>query len=173
MNHTYKLLISLFVLLFASCSSKKESASLISITFDDIAGFMEPNNPLIVNTTIAHSGNTCAMVDKEHVYGPTFRRNLSLLPIQKIKKVKIKGWVRKDSDSANLKIVCSVSKGDVNVYWNAIDTKSKNLKKGEWQEIEFENDISKANAPEFTLSVYPLNDDNEKILIDDLTIEFE
>jgi hypothetical protein len=173
MKHITKLLFSIFVLILASCSTKKESASLISITFDDISGFLDPNNPIIINTAIAHSGNTCAMVDKEHIYGPTFRRNLSLLPIQKIKKVKIKGWVRKDSDSANLKIVCSVSNGEANMYWNAIDTKSKNLKKGEWQEIEFENDISKANAPEYTLSVYPMNDDNDKILIDDLTIEFE
>jgi len=173
MNHLFKLLITLTAIVFASCSAKNESDAFILVTFDDISGYLDPNNPGIINTTIAHSGNTCAMVDKDNFYGLTFRRKLSQLPIQNIKKVKVKAWVRKDTNAGNLKLVCSVTNGDANLFWNAIDTKSASLKKGEWQEIQFENDISKSNSPELTLSIYPMNDDQDKILIDDLTIEFE
>ena len=58
-------------------------------------------------------------------------------------------------------------------FWNALDSKSFNLKNGEWTELKGEFDISAHNDPASLLKIYPVYQDGEMILIDDLEIAFD
>ena len=164
----------IFTLIFMfGCNKGKETNNTYLITFDDIAGYLSsPNNSLLV-TNLAHSGNTCAFVDKDLLYGATYKRSLKDLSTKQINKITLKAWVRKDVENTNLKLVCSINKGEETIFWNAIETKSQNLVNGEWKEINYTFDISKVNAPENTVIIYPLNDGVSKIMLDDLSIIVE
>ncbi len=165
--------LAVIAILVSSCSRDKAIDNTYLISYDDIAGFTpSPNNTLMISG-ISHSGNTCTYVDKDLTYGATYKRLLSEFSSKKANKVTLKAWVRKDVDNANLKLVCSVNKGEETILWNAIDTKSQNLVKGEWKEITFDTDISKVNDGANHLIIYPLNDGEGKIMMDDLLISFE
>jgi hypothetical protein len=164
----------LFTLIFLfGCNNAKETNNTYLITFDDIAGYLStPNNSLLV-TNLAHSGNTCAYVYKDLLYGATYKRSLKDLSPKQINKITLKAWVRKDVENANLKLVCSINKGEETIFWNAIETKSQSLVNGEWKEISYTFDISKVNSPENNVIIYPLNDGVSKIMLDDLSINVE
>jgi hypothetical protein len=165
--------LAVIAILISSCSGDKPVDNTYLITYDDVAGFTaSPNNTLLISG-IAHSGNTCTFVEKDFAYGATYKRKFSEFSSKKINKIILKAWVRKDVDNANLKLVCSIDKGTETVYWNGIDTKSQNLVKGEWKEIQGEYEVSKFNLPDNVINIYPLNDGDAKILMDDLLISFE
>jgi len=165
--------LAVIAILASSCSGNKTIDNTYLITYDDMAGFTSSPNSSLMISGISHSGNTCTYVDKDLTYGATYKRKFSEFSSKKVNKMTLKSWVRKDVDNANLKLVCSVNKGEETILWNAIDTKSQNLVKGEWKEITFETDLSKVNSGENTLIIYPLNDGEGKIMMDDLLISFE
>lgn len=165
--------LAVIAILVSSCSGNKTIDNTYLITYDDMAGFTSSPNSTLMISTMSHSGNTCTFVDKDLTYGATYKRLISELSSKKINKVTLRVWVRKDVDNANLKLVCSINKGEETILWNAIDTKSQNLVKGEWKEITFDTDISKVNDGGNNLIIYPLNDGEGKIMMDDLLINFE
>lgn len=169
----YTGVLALIAILATSCSENKIIDNTYLITYDEIAGFTCSQNSTLILTGLSHSGNTCTYVDKDLTYGATYKRKFAEFSFKKMNKMTLNAWVRKDVDNANLKLVCSVNKGEETILWNAIDTKSQNLVKGEWKEISFETDLSKVNSGENTLIVYPLNDGEGKIMMDDLLISFE
>lgn len=167
-------LLLLVVLLFGaqSCNEGTSSNIVYNMSFDDISAYT--NDPSIVNNTASHSGLNCVQINKDRIYGSTFSKKLSTISPTPIHHVKLKAWARLSSSNGHVKIVCSVENdSSKSFFWNALDSKSFNLKNGEWTELKGEFDISANNDPAYLLKIYPVYQDGEMILIDDLEVSFD
>ena len=165
---------AVLVLIFGLGACQQESTfnPTYNISFDDVSGYT--NDPTIITNTVAHSGINCVQVTKDLIYGSTFSKKLGTISAVPIHKVKMKAWVRPSSSNGGIKLVCSVENdSSKSFFWNAIDSKSFNLKNGEWGEIKGEFDITAQNDPSHLLKIYPVHQAGESILIDDLEITFE
>ncbi|MBK7965046.1 MAG: hypothetical protein IPK10_06990 [Bacteroidetes bacterium] len=161
-------------LLFGVQACKEEATinPTYNISFDDISGYTK--DPSIINNTVSHSGLNCVQINKDMIYGSTFSKKLGSISATPINLVKMKVWVRLSSSDGYVKIVCSVENdSSKSFYWNALDSKSFNLKNGEWTEINGEFNIKAHNNPNHLLKIYPLHQEGEMILIDDLELSFE
>jgi hypothetical protein len=106
------------------------------------------------------------------LYGLTYRRIISEISNIPFKKIKVSAWVRRDVASANLKLVCAIENGNENVFWGSYETKSKAQQLGTWEQINAEFDVKVFYNGSYSLAIYPVNDGTDRILLDDLTIEF-
>lgn len=168
-------LYSAVVALFLGTGACKQEATInpvYNISFDDISAYT--NDASIITNTASHSGINCVQVNKDRIYGSTFSKRLSSISAVPIRMIKMKAWVRPSSSNGAIKLVCSVENdSSKSFFWNALDSKSFNLKNGEWGEINGNFDISAQNDPSYLLKIYPVYQDGESILIDDLELTFE
>lgn len=167
------LILSGTLLLTAQACDEGESHNLTyNISFDDISAYS--NDPTIVNNTTSHSGLNCVQINKDLIYGSTFSKKLGTISTTPVRHINMKAWVRLSSSNSHVKIVCSVENdSSKSFYWNALDSKSFNLKSGEWTELKGEFDISAVNDPTHLLKIYPVYQEGESILIDDLELSFD
>ncbi len=154
-----------------SCSDDKSSSSLYFITFDDLAGFTHHSSIKTVN--YAYSGNKCVQLNKEFIYGPTFSMKIADLRPGPINRLILKGRVRIETEKGKMQIVCSIDSADKTIYWNAIDSRTHDLKPGEWKEISSTFDLSKVNDKENKINIYPMHDGEGNTFIDNLEFSFE
>ncbi|MFN8154595.1 MAG: hypothetical protein U0Y08_09915 [Bacteroidia bacterium] len=165
------LIVSLFAGL-ASCSEPEKTNTTFHISYDDVAGFVD--QPAIVSNPLAHSGVKCAQVNQETIYGPTYSRKIGDMVNFLPKKIKIKAYVRLENASSVVKMVCSIDNDSAQtVYWNALDTKTANIKPGSWELLEGELEFEGKAQAGYKLSVYPLFDKGGNTLIDDVELGFE
>lgn len=166
------MLITTLLFVAQACNEGESGNPTYNMSFDDISAYT--NDPSIVNNTASHSGLNCVQISKDLIYGSTFSKKLSAISPTPIHHVKMKAWVRLSSSNGYVKIVCSVENdSSKSFYWNALDSKTFNLKNGEWTELKGEFDITAVNDPAHLLKIYPVYQEGEAILIDDLELSFD
>ncbi|MBL7924854.1 MAG: hypothetical protein JNL88_11700 [Bacteroidia bacterium] len=160
------------LLYLSACSEEKETDTVFHVSFDEVAGFC--NHAAIVSNTLSHSGLKCVQLNPDMVYGPTFSRKIGEVITFQPKRIKVRAYVRLDSPSSVVKLVCSIDNdSSKTIFWNALDSKSANLKAGNWEILEGVFEVAGKNQPGYKFNLYPMYDKGGNILVDDLTFSFE
>lgn len=163
-----KILCIVFLLGLISCGNNDKYINHIG--YEEAAGFVQ--NPTISSEQY-HSGSVSVKVNPDNQYGLTFKRRLGSVSSGKRSKIRIRSWVRSDSDLSSAKLVCAIDSGETNLFWSATDTKDIELKPGIWKEMKAEFEISKASGPDNTLVIYGLNTGKGSVWIDDISFTIE
>ena len=170
------LLVILAALLFAGCSSSdKDSGLVFSNSMESNLAWMDHPQSNIVWSDNAHSGHYVCKLDASSPYSVTYNMKVSDISKKPLKSVHISAWVNMSTVTGDRYIGISILESSQQAMdWIAQKALEVIGKPGEWHKVELNVDLlGKRNRPTNIYRIFAVNEKQDVVLLDDLTIEFE
>jgi hypothetical protein len=155
---------------FISCRPSDTHNHIETMNFDNLKswGF----NGTLTDEK-ARSGRWATFVDSTHEYSLTYERLQQELLDKGYKKVEFSAWVKNDNPVHDIKAVLTLdSPTGVNYRWQgaAIDS-ATSIDENGWKKVSVSMELMK-EVPEAHLKAYFWSPKKEKLIIDDINIDF-
>jgi hypothetical protein len=120
-----------------------------------------------------HTGDYCSRVDSNNVYSFGFRKSITEISSNPIKKVKISVWVKLDDINKKTSLVVSVvGKDGKNIFWNGHDVNPVVKEAGKWYKFEVEETLPEFDGEGAHIETYLNNPNKNVAYVDDFEIKF-
>jgi hypothetical protein len=156
--------------IITSCTSSKTHNNIDVMDFDS---FKRWGSSDLLTQEESRSGKWSTYVDSMHEYSLTYERALVELLEKGYKKATFYAWVLDKNNAKEVKAVLTIdSPTGINYAWQGANISSSNEIDGKgWKRISVSIDLIK-EVPEAKFKAYFWSPKREKVIIDDIELEF-
>lgn len=141
---------------------------------DDFERELDDVDEYYVERSISHSGNTSVRLSKRNQYSPGLNTHIGNLSDTTKLLIKASAWVFvPDIPKMNtFALICSIEDEQGTYHYHGVDSKTEDIKIGEWNKIEIASEASKLKSTKDVLKVYIWYTGEREIFVDDVQVEF-
>jgi hypothetical protein len=145
-----------------------------NIYVDDFEGELPGVNPLMLEEEIIRSDSTSIQLSKKFPYSPGIEIRVGELADTSRMLIKASAWVYvPDIPKMNkYALVCSIENAEGAYHYNSAEPEPEDIVTGDWNKIELVSEAKNLRSPKDILKVYVWYMGEQKVFVDDLTVEF-
>lgn len=160
----------MFLTTITSCTSSKTHNNIEVMDFDS---FKRWGSSELLTQEESRSGKWSTYVDSVHEFSLTYERPLVELLEKGYKKATFNAWILDKNNAKEVKSVLTIeSPTGINYKWQGSNISSSNeIDEKGWKRVSTSIDLIK-EIPEAKLKAYFWSPKREKVIIDDIKLEF-